>query len=108
MDNYGKETPFAPNTHTVGKGTNLELHDTLYMYSLSFVGSGLTLSPAALTWVAVDLSLALLVIVVLVIACFAWKSYSRKLIKERKVCSKHDPTSVLVVILRTESLIHVV
>ena len=38
---------------------------------------------------AVNLSLALLVIVVLVIACFAWKSYSKKLTKERKVCSEH-------------------
>ena len=56
---------------------------------LSCAGSGFSLSPSALTWVAVDLSLALLVIVVLIIACFTWKSYSRKRIKEQKVSSQH-------------------
>ena len=61
----------------------------IFYPSLSYAGSSFSLSPSALTWVAVDLSLALLVIVVLIIACFTWKSYSRKRIKEQKVSSQH-------------------
>lgn len=77
---------YSQDSHTIGRGANHEILDILSF--LSYTGSGFSLSPAALTWVAVDLSLALLVVIVLVIACFAWKSYSRKRIKERKVCSE--------------------
>ena len=51
----------------------------------SLTGSGFSLSPAAITWVAVDISLVVVVIVTVVVACFVWKSYSRKVIKERRV-----------------------
>ena len=43
------------------------------------------ISQAAVTWVAVDISLAVVVIVSMVVACFVWKSYTRKVRKERKV-----------------------
>ena len=51
----------------------------------SVTGSGFSLSRAAITWIAVDISLVAVVIVTVVVACFVWKSYSRKVIKERRV-----------------------
>ena len=65
------------------------MNSLMLLFSLSYAGSGFSISRAAITWVAVDLSLALLVVVALVIACFAWRSYSKKRIKEQKVCSEH-------------------
>ena len=48
-------------------------------------GSGFSFSQAAITWVAIDASLIVLVIATMVFACFAWKSYRQKLVKEQRV-----------------------